>query len=446
MGRGLPAGIPILILILGVLITKRMTEALIVSSITAVIMCDGTNAVTAYVDKMYAVLSSPSFQLLTMVALGFGGMITLLEKSGSMLGFGKTMAKISHSRRKTLILTWLLGGIIFVDDYLNALAVSASMRPIADRQRIPREHLAYTVNCMGACVCVMIPVSSWSAFAMGCLAEQGLGPGTYFKSIVYMFYPICAIFICLLAAAGFFPVLGSLRQAYRRVDASGRTAAEERNTGGEIHTDGIRPSNPFYFLLPMGVLIAGMLAFDNNIVIGLLLSLACMFVLYVFRKLMKIREFFDNFFSGAAGMTPMLINIFMAFVMEQAVEEMGFTTTVITVMTASVPAWLLPAVAFLSVGLITFFAASFWALIVISFPIFLPMSVQMGVDPALVTAAVMSGVALGSQACLYSDAVFMVAAGTEVPNEVQFKTVLPYVAVGAAAAGILFILTGILLQ
>ena len=59
MGRGLPAGIPILILILGVLITKRMTEALIVSSITAVIMCDGTNAVTAYVDKMYADLEKP---------------------------------------------------------------------------------------------------------------------------------------------------------------------------------------------------------------------------------------------------------------------------------------------------------------------------------------------------------------------------------------------------
>ena len=74
------------------------------------------------------------------------------------------------------------------------------------------------------------------------------------------------------------------------------------------------------------------------------------------------------------------------------------------------------------------------------------MAVQMGMNPALVTAAVMSGVALGSQACLYSDAVFMVAAGTEVPNEVQFKTVLPYVAVGAATAEILFLIAGFLLQ
>ncbi len=444
MVNGLPAGIPILILIVGVLITKRMTEPLILSSITAVLMCDGLHALSGYGEKMYLVLSGSSFQLLLIVALSFSGMIALLEKSGAMLGFGKTMEKVSNSPRKTLVLTWLLGGIIFIDDYLNALAVSASMRPIADRQRIPREHLAYTINCMGACVCVMVPISSWSAFAIGCLAEQGLDANTYFKAILYMFYPICAILICLLTATGLFPRLGELRQAYRRVKDSGKVSADSWKIGNSINTNETTASSPLNFLLPMAALIIGMLVFDNNIVIGILLAIATMFLLYIPQKRLKIREFFDIFLDGAATMTPMLINIFIAFVMEEAVEEMGFTSAVIELATASIPPWLLPAVAFLSVGLITFFAASFWALIVISFPIFLPMAVQMGVNPALVTAAVMSGVALGSQACLYSDAIFMVAAGTEVPNEVQFKTVLPYVAAGAAVAAILFIIAGFL--
>lgn len=84
-------------------------------------------------------------------------------------------------------------------------------------------------------------------------------------------------------------------------------------------------------------------------------------------------------------------------------------------------------------------------MIVISFPIFLPMAVSMGVNPSLVIAAVMSGVALGSQACLYSDAIFMVAAGTEVPNDTQFRTVLPYVLIGAAAAALMFIIAGVFL-
>ena len=72
------------------------------------------------------------------------------------------------------------------------------------------------------------------------------------------------------------------------------------------------------------------------------------------------------------------------------------------------------------------------------------MAVQAGVNPALIIGAVMSGVALGSQACLYSDAVFMVAAGTDVPNDVQFRTALPYVAAGAAAAAALFVIAGFL--
>ena len=442
MVHGLLAGIPVLILVAGVLFTKRMTEPLIISSITAVVMADGTGALSGYVEKMYEVLSNQSFQLLVIVALGFNGMTALLEKSGAMLGFGGALEKMSSTPRRTMFFTWLLGGIIFVDDYLNALAVAASMKPVADRQKIPREHLAYTINCMGACVCVMFPVSSWSAFAIGCLAKQGLGADTYFKAIILMFYPICAILVCLLAALGRMPKLGNLSQAYKRMEMGGEMAVNPWRTGNNGEMKVTEPSGPLNFLLPMAALVAGMLIFDNNIVVGILLAVACMFFMYTLQKRMEIREFFDVFFQGASGMIPMLMNIFIAFIMELAVEQMGFTTAVIELVTASVPVWLIPAAIFLSVGVIAFFAASFWALIVISFPIFIPMAFQMGIPPALVVAAVMSGVALGSQACLYSDAVFMVAAGTGVPNEVQFKTVLPYMGISTLAAEILFIAAG----
>ena len=52
MVHGLLAGIPVLILVAGVLFTKRMTEPLIISSITAVVMADGTGALSGYVEKM----------------------------------------------------------------------------------------------------------------------------------------------------------------------------------------------------------------------------------------------------------------------------------------------------------------------------------------------------------------------------------------------------------
>ena len=435
-------GIPLLILILGALYTRRIIEPACLASVVAVVMRYGTDFVNGYLEKMYQVLSDPSFQLLIIVGIGFTGISALADASGAMAGFRRILERRCKTQHTTIFYTWLLGAVVFIDDYLNALAVSASMKGISDKMRIPREHLAYTVNCMGACVCVMLPFSSWAAFAVGCAGQQGMGMKEYIGAIPFMFYPICAILIALLLAYGLIPKIGELKLAYVRVEAGGSVLASESKEEKEASE---KESSALNFVIPMLALIIGMLAFDKNIVMGMLLAIACMLVMYCGQKLMKVTEFFDIFLEGCSGMTPMLITIFVTFIMEKCTEEMGFTDLVTRLMSRTVPASLLPATAFLSVACITFFAASFWTLIVIAFPIFLPMAVNMGVNPSLVIGAVMSGVALGSQTCLYSDAIFMVSAGTGVPNDTQFRVVAPYVLCGVIPASILFIIAGFIL-
>lgn len=435
-------GIPLLILILGALYTRRIIEPACLASVVAVVMRYGTDFVNGYLEKMYQVLSDPSFQLLIIVGIGFTGISALADASGAMAGFRRILERRCKTQHTTIFYTWLLGAVVFIDDYLNALAVSASMKGISDKMRIPREHLAYTVNCMGACVCVMLPFSSWAAFAVGCAGQQGMGMKEYIGAIPFMFYPICAILIALLLAYGLIPKIGELKLAYVRVEAGGSVLASESKEEKEASE---KESSALNFVIPMLALIIGMLAFDKNIVVGMLLAIACMLVMYCGQKLMKVTEFFDIFLEGCSGMTPMLITIFVTFIMEKCTEEMGFTDLVTRLMRRTVPASLLPATAFLSVACITFFAASFWTLIVIAFPIFLPMAVTMGVNPSLVIGAVMSGVALGSQTCLYSDAIFMVSAGTGVPNDTQFRVVAPYVLCGVIPASILFIIAGFIL-
>ena len=435
-------GIPLLILILGALYTRRIIEPACLASVVAVVMRYGTDFVNGYLEKMYQVLSDPSFQLLIIVGIGFTGISALADASGAMAGFRRILERRCKTQHTTIFYTWLLGAVVFIDDYLNALAVSASMKGISDKMRIPREHLAYTVNCMGACVCVMLPFSSWAAFAVGCAGQQGMGMKEYIGAIPFMFYPICTILIALLLAYGLIPKIGELKLAYVRVEAGGSVLASESKEEKEASE---KESSALNFVIPMLALIIGMLAFDKNIVMGMLLAIACMLVMYCGQKLMKVTEFFDIFLEGCSGMTPMLITIFVTFIMEKCTEEMGFTDLVTRLMSRTVPASLLPATAFLSVACITFFAASFWTLIVIAFPIFLPMAVTMGVNPSLVIGAVMSGVALGSQTCLYSDAIFMVSAGTGVPNDTQFRVVAPYVLCGVIPASILFIIAGFIL-
>ena len=371
-------------------------------------------------------------------------MSALLEKSGAMLGFRDVLEKFCRTKASTLFCTWLLGGIIFIDDYLNALAVSESMKGIADQRRIPREHLAYTVNCMGACVCVLLPVSSWAAFAVACAAGQGMGMTEYLGAIPMMFSPICAIVISLLLALGKFPKIGQLKRAYERVEQGGELLENRVKTvkNSEATAAG---SSPLNFLVPMAALIAGMVIFEQNIVIGMMAALVVMLIMYPAEGIIKWKDMFDTFMEGASTIMPLLITMYVTFIMEAAVAEMGFMEYLTGLISRTFPVWSIPVIAFGSVALITFFAASFWSLIVISFPIFLPMAVSMGVNPSLVIGAIMSGAALGSQACLYSDAIFMVAAGTDVPNDTQFRTVLPYVLIGTGAAAVMYIAAGIFL-
>lgn len=436
-------GIPLFILIFGALISHRIIEPAFLSSIVAVVMLYRGEFLQGYVEKMYAVLQDPSFQLLIMVGIGFAGISAILEKSGGMLGFRRILEKRCKKQKTAMFFVWLLGGIIFIDDYLNALAVSASMKGICDKLGIPREHLAYTVNCMGACVCVLLPFSSWSAFAVGCMGQQGLGIETYIHAIPFMFYPICAIAVSLLLAIGILPKVGTLKNAYKRVENGGSTLDD---SGIKEMNEKVVESSAWNFVLPMLALVVGMILCNNDIITGMICCFAVMFVLFVGRKNIGVREFFDTFTNGCSTMTPMLVTIFITFIMEKCTEDLGFTAFLTQQMSRMVPAWILPLTAFLSVAAITFFAASFWTLIVVSFPIFLPMATSLGVPPSIIVGAIMSGVALGSQACLYSDAIFMVASGTGVQNDTQFRTVLPYVAIGIIPASILFLMAGIILS
>ena len=68
----------------------------------------------------------------------------------------------------------------------------------------------------------------------------------------------------------------------------------------------------------------------------------------------------------------------------------------------------------------------------------------MGIEPSIVVAAIMSGVAFGSKFCFYSDAVFMTSAGTGVPNITQIKAVAPYVLGSAVLAAIAFVIVGVI--
>jgi len=99
------------------------------------------------------------------------GIITaLIMMSGGAAAFTEWAARRIKTRRGAKALTGLLGMIIFIDDYFNALAVGQVARPITDRYRISRAKLAYLIDSSSAPVVVLMPLSSWGATIMGIMA------------------------------------------------------------------------------------------------------------------------------------------------------------------------------------------------------------------------------------------------------------------------------------
>lgn len=450
MEYGIISCIPIAVLIIGVLITKKMPEMIIFSSIVGAALVFKTDIFNGYVGWLYGALSNESYQFLLILLLGFGAIIKLFEKSGALQGFANAIGRFANTRKKTMFVTWIMGIIMFVDDYLNVLAVSSSMRTLTDKQRIPREHLAYGANSMGACVCVLIPFTSWAAFAIGCLSEQGLGFTDYVRSLPYMFFPIIAIVVCLLVALGIIPKVGLIKKAYERVDAGGSVLCPAESSGstssiinmGEETGEDVKPSSPMNFFIPIIALIVVTIVCGNSVVHGIIAAIVIQFILYLAQRLMTLGEFMNTMFEGITSMAGLAFIICFAYILGSANDAMGFSAFVINGLSGTIPPALLPALAFIIIGAVAFAAASFWVLIVITVPIFVPLASSMGIDPAIIIAAIMSGVAFGSKFCFYSDAVFMTSAGTGVPNMTQIKAVAPYVLGSVALSAVAFLIIG----
>lgn len=440
--------LPIIVLIVMALLTKRMAESMIAAALLAILIRYREDFLYGIVESFYATISDPSYQFAVFMLIGFGGMIKLFQESGALLSFADWASRHASGKKKPLVLAWVISLALFVDDYLNVLTVTFSLKDITDKNGIPREHLAFQANAVAACLCVLIPVSSWSSFMIGMLGTQGLGFSNYAGAIPYMFYAIITVILSLLVAVGVFPKLGTLKKSYERVEAGGPCLLVEKGTQSLVDIDvaeNSKASSMLNIIIPIAVLVAGVMIFDHDLIMGIVIAVIVQFLLYTIGKTMTISQFFDNFFEGAKSMCTLAIVIFFGFILTSINKELGFFDILIGGINSSIPSWTLPAITFLMVGFTTFATAGCLVMQIISIPLFIPIAVALSFPVEPVIAAIMCGINMGYGCCFYSDSVFMTAAGTEVSNLRIIKTTIPYAITTILLTTAAFVITGLVL-
>lgn len=105
-----------------------------------------------------------------------------------------------------MLATFLLGVLIFVDDYFNCLAVGSVMRPVCENQKVSRAKLAYLIDATAAPICMIAPISSWAAAVSG-VVEDYNGIELFVRAILITstrFCPLCSsspLWSCALTTA-----------------------------------------------------------------------------------------------------------------------------------------------------------------------------------------------------------------------------------------------------
>ena len=464
--------IPAIFLIAYIFATKRVVEGLVLASVIGVIMVSrpvtvgegvwATNAFSTFSQMILDTMMDEDTAWLIIVCGLMGSIIALIEKTGGAFAFGRWAATKAKTRKSSLIWTWILGIIIFIDDYLNSLTVGACMAKLTDEHKVHREFLSYVVDSTAAPVCVLIPISTWAVFVGGLLETNGWAPAgeglTYFiKTIPYDFYGWIATFIVPLAIIGIIPAIGPMKKAFQRVKDGGPLAppnSEKIDIHGGEEVQIPEKCSIWNMLIPILVLIVSTIltgsdfkegVFGTDMQLGVIITLGFMFAFYLIQGLMTAEEFVDVCLDGFKSMILPLLLMVLAFLFARVNAEIHFTEYVINTGASLVTPKFLPLIVFIMLSITEFITGTNWGMYIIALPIVIPLAQRMGVNVSLAVAAVLSAGVFGSHICFYSDATVITSSACGCDNMRHAVTQLPYGLLGAVLSAVCFLVAGLIM-
>lgn len=463
--------LPPVITIVLALWTKEVYMSLIIGIFSGALLFTGGNILESILT-MFTVMSDKVGSnvniLVFLVILGI--LVAAISRSGATRAYGEWASKTIKGQRSALLLTALLGIVIFIDDYFNCLTVGTVMRPVTDKLKVARTKLAYIIDATAAPVCIIAPVSSWAAAVGSSLPEDSTidGFSLFLQTIPFNLYAWLTILFMLFIiwTARDFAAMGeSIRENSKKfvipkeyADAEQKSADMELGHGKIID-----------LILPLIVLIAacvyGMLytggihegrtiaeAFANcdsakSLVLGSFIAFVFTGFLYLPRRIISFNAFCDSFGWGFKAMTPAIFILCLAWTLSGICSKDylnlgGFVGAIVSAHASII--MFLPPIFFLVAAGLAFATGTSWG----TFGILIPIAIAvLGMnDPSMLVvcvAAVLSGAVCGDHASPISDTTILASAGAQCHHIDHVSTQLPYVGVVATCSFFGYIVDGL---
>ncbi len=235
--------LPPLIAIVLAIVTRKAVVSLVVGVFCGALITAGGNPLVAIWDTcevhLWPTLIDPGKMRVFAFTLLMGAMVGVISSSGGMQGLVNLLSRFARGRRSGQLTTWLLGLVVFFDDYTNTILLGSTLRGVCDRLKISREKLAYLVDSTAAPVASLALLSTWIAVELdyihdglgGIESDAGLSAIELFiASIPYRFYAVMALlFVPMIALTGrdFGPMLKVERAQRAKTIATDESKALE---------------------------------------------------------------------------------------------------------------------------------------------------------------------------------------------------------------------------
>jgi Na+/H+ antiporter NhaC len=355
-----------------------------------------------FVTQAIADFDRASIILFTLM---IGGMVGIITRNGGMASVVKAIVSRARTAIGGQVAVWLMGLMIFFDDYSNTLVVGNTARSLTDHLKVSREKLAYIVDSTAAPVACIALITTWIGYEIG-LVDQALKSidelahiqaySVFVNSIPYSFYPILAIvFVFMISASGrdFGPMLKAEIRARNGAVKPDTAEALPAIHGDELEPKDRVPLRAMNAFVPIIALVAALVVSlyvlgEGDTLIAILETTspfqAMMYSSFVGvlvaagmsigQRILTIHETVDAWYGGLRATMFGMIILVLAWSLSDLTATLNTAAYLVTLLADSLPAALVPAIVFVLAAITAFTTGTSWGTMAILMPLVIPLA------------------------------------------------------------------------
>ncbi|MFS0863658.1 Na+/H+ antiporter NhaC family protein [Fredinandcohnia sp. 179-A 10B2 NHS] len=490
--------IPPIIALLMVVLTRRVLLSLGVGILSAALLLHGnllSEGIGVWLKEAFLTLWTSikgifvsegalnTWNVYIILFLFLLGIITaFISISGGSRAFGEWAQKRIKTKTGAQLLAAVLGIIIFIDDYFNALAVGQVSRPLTDRNNVSRAKLAYIIDSTSAPICVVSPISSWGAYIIAILAPilaahgmSEMSPLSAFVQMIPMNLYVITAILMVIGVAVFNVNIGSMKVHEKRALETGVVIDPAKPVLGELKQelpvsakgtvgDLVWPIIALVIGTVGSFLWTGYKASEGNVsiltifentdvttslvvggLLGIIVTLGLFFVQVYVKNGVSISILPKGIVEGIKSMLPAVYILLFAWVIVDLIGQLETGTY----LAGKVEDWnvnvaFLPVILFVVAGIMAFATGTSWGTFGMMLPIAGEIVAASDVTlllPAL--AAVLAGAVFGDHCSPISDTTILSSTGAGSHHIDHVMTQLPYALTSAVISAIGYVVLGL---